>query len=232
MPISLARARRALGPALELRIDPRSVVTYATGKLPGVRAARARFEAAPIPVPARLIDRALAVVERRHPFVLSDDRYPRTWPIAEDPKYLRLEDLLAHLDDPERTTWWSYALERIEADGSFRMKDGPVHDEGGLRRHLETYLLPLIAVFAQDGYRAELDPSPGGVHVGPDGALHKTNKGAHRFLLARHFGGEPVRVRVVCVHQRWWVSATDGPSEARRLSTAETALRDVQERHS
>ncbi len=70
------------------------------------------------------------------------------------------------------------------------MKDGTVFDAAGVRRHLETYLLPMIAAFQRDGYRAELEGSqePGNVLVGPDGTLHKTSTGSHRFVLARRYG--------------------------------------------
>lgn len=231
MPITMSRADAHLGSALDLRIDPLRVTTYATGKLPGVRRARARLERLPFPVPPGLERRLLAVIARRHPFVLDRDRDPVHWPVAQDPKYLRLIDLLDHLDDPESTSWFTDALERIERGGSLRMKDGPVTDEAGLRRHLESYLLPLVAAFARDGYRADLDDEPGRVLIGPDGALHKTNKGAHRFLLARRFGGDPLRVRVTCVHADWWATATRGGSDAARLDSAVDALRGVAETH-
>jgi hypothetical protein len=231
VPIPLSRAERQLGSDLELRVDPRRIMTYATGKLPGVRRARARLAALPFPVPGPIERRLLDGVARRHPFVLTASDYPAHWPVAEDPKYLRLEDLLDHLDAPESTTWWSYALERIAEDGHFRMKDGPVTDEAGLRRHLETYLLPLIAAFERDGYRADVDDEPGRVHVGQDGSLHKTNKGAHRFLLARRYGGEPLRVRVMCVHADWWRASTSGRTDRDRLESARDALRGVAEAH-
>jgi len=231
VPITLSQAERQLGPSLDLAVDPRRILTYATGKLPGVRRARARLDVLPFPVPEsvglRLLDRAA----RRHPFVLDASVYPAHWPVAEDPKYLRFEDLLDNLDAPESTTWWSYALQRIAEDGYFRMKDGPVTDEAGLRRHLETYLLPLIATFERDGYRADVDDEPGRVHVGPDGSLHKTNKGAHRFLLARRFGGEPLQVRVTCVHADWWRASTHGRTDRDRLVSARDALRGVAEAH-
>ena len=231
MPITLARAERLLGPALSLTVDPARLTTYATGKLPGVRRARGRLDALPVRLPSGIEQRVLDVVARRHAFVLPADRYPAHWPVTEDPKYLRLMDLLDHLDRPESTSWWTYALERIAADGSYRMKDGPVTDEAGVRRHLETYLLPLVRAFEQDGYRADLDGEPGRVHVGPDGSLHKTNKGAHRFLLARRFGGDPLRVRVTCVHADWWRVSTSGGTDRQRLASARDALRGVAEAH-
>jgi hypothetical protein len=231
VPITLSHAERSLGPALELAVDPRKVMTYATGKLPGVRRARARLASLPFALPEPIELRLLDAVARRHPFVLDSSAYPAHWPVAEDPKYLRLADLLDHLDDPESTSWWTYALERIAIDGHYRMKDGPVVDEAGLRRHLETYLLPLIAGFERDGYRADLEDEPGRVLIGPDGSLHKTNKGAHRFLLARRFGGEPLRVRVMCVHADWWLARTSGRTDRERLASTRDALRGVAEAH-
>jgi len=231
VPIRRSQAERVLGRSLVLAIDASTVTTYATGKLPGVRRARQRLESLPVrlsvPLEARLLDR----VARRQPFVLDASQYPASWPVAEDPKYLRLMDLLDHLDDPESSTWWSYIMERIAIDGWFSMKDGPVVDAAGVRRHLDTYLLPLIARFERDGYRASDDDAPGLVHVGPDGALHKTNKGAHRFLLARRFGGEALRVRVMCVHADWWEVSTSGRTRAQRLASAHDALRGVAEAH-
>ncbi len=231
MPIPLSRAERRLGPALELAVDPRRILTYATGKLPGVRRARARLAALPFSVPRPIELQLLGAVARRHPFVLAASDYPAHWPVAEDPKYLRLEDLLDHLGAPESTTWWSYALERIAVDGHYRLKDGPVTDEAGLRRHLETYLMPLIAAFEREGYRADVDDEPGQVLIGSDGSLHKTNKGAHRFLLARRFGGQPLRVRVMCVHASWWGASTSGRTDRDRLESARHALRGVAEAH-
>jgi len=228
---SLSQAGRALGAALDLRVDPTSIATYATGKLPGVRQARARLDGLPFPVPTSVQRRLLGRVARRHPFVLDTAQYPTHWSVDEDPKYLRLNDLLDHLDAPESTTWWHYALRRIEEDGFLRMKDGPVTDEAGVRRHLESYLLPLVAAFERDGYRADVDDEPGLAHVGPDGTLHKTNKGAHRFLLARRFGGEPLRIRVMCVHADWWAATVTGRTAESRLGSARDALRGVAEAH-
>lgn len=231
MSISIDRARRQLGPALTLAVDPSRITSYATGKLPLVRRARSRIERFPLPIPGGFSQRLLDRVARQHPFVLGRDLYPPSWPVAQDPKYLRLIDLVDHLDDPESTSWFTYALQRIEEDGSFRMKDGDVTDADGVRRHLERYLLPLITDFARDGYRADLDDDPGRALIGPDGSLHKTNKGAHRFLLARRFGGDPLLVRVSCVHADWWHAATRGRSDAERLGSAPDALRGVAEAH-
>jgi len=231
VPITRSQAERVLGASLELRVDAGRISTYATGKLPGVRRVRQRLEALPVRMPAPIEARLLDLTARRHPFVLDATTYPAHWPITEDPKYLRLMDLLEHLDDPESSTWWSYILERIAIDGHFRLKDGPVVDEVGVRTHLERYLLPLIAAFERDGYRADVDDEPGQVHVGPDGSLHKTNKGAHRFLLARRFGGDPLRVRVTCVHAAWWEASTEGRTDRARLATAPEALRGVAEAH-
>ena len=229
MPPTVARAQRTLGAALELRVDPTEIATYATGKLPLVRRARQRLSA--LPLPTGIEQRIINLVSNRHPFVLEADQYPDHWPIEDDPKYRRLTDLLDHIDRPESTSWWTYALERIAADGHYRMKDGPVTDEAGLRRHLESYLLPLVEHFRQEGYRADLDDEPGQVHVGADGSLHKTNKGAHRFLLARRFGGDALRVRVVCVHTDWWAVSTTGRTDRARLLSARDALRGVAEAH-
>jgi hypothetical protein len=229
VPITLTRAQRTLGPALELHVAPNSIQHYATGKLPGVRRARASLERLPVPAAAGRVVPELA--ERLHPFVLGPHRYPAHWPVTEDPKALRLLDLLDHLDRPESSSWWSHALERLDEDGSLRIKGETVVDEAGVQRHLEDYLLPLIARFAQDGYRADLDVEPGRVHVGPDGALHKTNKGVHRFLLARHFGGDPLRVQVTCVHADWWAVRTTGRTQRARLASARDALRGVAEAH-
>jgi hypothetical protein len=231
VPITLAHAARALGSSLELQVDPARITTYATGKLPKVRRARQRLDSLPVRLPSGLTARLLENAARRHPFVLDADLYPAHWPVAEDPKYLRLMGLLDRLDAPESTEWWSYALRRIDEDGFFRMKDGPVVDEAGLRRHLTTYLLPLIAAFERDGYRADADHEPGRVHIGPDGSLHKTNKGAHRFLLARRFGGDALRVRVTCVHTDWWEANTEGRTDRARLASAHDALLGVAEAH-
>jgi hypothetical protein len=227
--LTLARARRALGPALDLQVDATMLGTYVTGKLPGVRRARQRLSA--LRVPAAMEQPLLDIVARSHPFILAAADYPPHWPVDEDPKYSRLEDLLDHLEHPETTTWWTYALERIASEGSYRMKDGRITDEAGLRRHLETYLMPLIDAFRRDGYRADLDRDPGLVHVGPDGSLHKTNKGAHRFLLARRFGGDPLRVRILCVHSDWWDASTSGRTVRARLVSATDALRGVAAAH-
>ena len=227
--VTLRQADKRLGDALDLAVDATRIETYATGKLPGVRRANQRLT--PLRLPSGIERRILGLVERRHPFVLPADRYPAHWPVDQDPKYQRLLDLLDHLDRPESTSWWTYALMRIEQDGSFRMKDGSVTDEAGIRRHFEQYLLPLVAAFERDGYRADLDVEPGRVHVGPDGRLHKTNKGAHRFLLARRFGGDALRVRVTCVHADWWAVHTSGRTERQRLASATDALRGVAEAH-
>jgi len=231
VPVPLSRAVRMLGPALDLAVDPARITVYATGKLPGVREASSRLDALPVRIPASVRSAALGLVARRHPFVLGADRYPRHWPIDEHPKYLRLTELLDHLDAPESTSWWRDAMERVEEDGSFRMKDGPIVDEAGLRRHFETYLLPLVAAFERDGYRADVDVSPGRVHVSADGTLHKTNKGTHRFVLARRFGGDQLRVRVTCVHADWWEASTSGGTSRARLASARDALRGVAEAH-
>jgi len=231
----LRTAQRALGDALVVRIDPRTVHLQVTGKLPRVRRARARIDALPAPLPAGIIRLALLVVERTHPFVLSAEHYPSAWALDETAKVARLADLVARLDDPRSSRWWSENLALLAAGEALPMGGTLITDEIGLGRHLDDYLLPLIASMSRDGYREDLGAEHGIVHVAADGSLHKANKGNHRFALARILGVTGVPVRIQCVHEDWWERITSGPSTRgstrARLELVRDALRGVEDAH-
>jgi hypothetical protein len=240
---TLRTAQRALGDALIVRIDPRTVDLQVTGKLPLVRRARARIEALPAPLPATLVDVALRAVARTHPFVLTAADYPAAWPLDGTAKVARLVDLVAHLDDPRSSRWWTDHCELLGAGETLRLGGTLVTDRDGLGRHLDGYLLPLITSMSRDGYREDLGAEHGIVHVGADGSLHKANKGNHRFALARILGLTDVPVRIQCVHETWWGSVTGsgagrggttargGRSLRARLGLVRDALRGVEDAH-
>lgn len=240
---TLRTAQRTLGDALIVRIDPRTVHLQVTGKLPRVRRARTRIAALPAPLPATLASLALRAVERAHPFVLTATDYPAAWPLDGTAKVARLIDLVAHLDDPPSSRWWTDHCGLLDAGEALPLGGTLVIDRAGLARHLDGYLLPLIASMSRDGYREDLGAEHGIVHVGADGTLHKANKGNHRFALARILGLTAVPVRIQCVHETWWESVTGsgagrgsstgrgGPSVRARLELVRDALRGVEHAH-
>ena len=224
----LRTAQRTLGDALIVRIDPRTIHLQVTGKLPHVRRARARIDALPAPLPAALVSVALRAVERTHPFVLTAADYPAAWPLDETVKVARLVDLVARLDDPRSSRWWTDHHRILRAGEALPLGGTLVTDEAGLGRHLDDYLLPMIASMSRDGYREDLGAEHGIVHVGSDGTLHKANKGNHRFAIARILGLTDVPVRIQCVHETWWESVAR--SGARRGSSAAPGGRSVRAR--
>lgn len=240
---TLRTAQRTLGAALIVRIDPRTVDLQVTGKLPLVRRARARIETLPAPLPTALIDVTLRAVARRHPFVLAAADYPAAWSLDETAKVARIVDLVAHLEDPRSSRWWTDHCELLGAGETIRLGGTLVTDRDGLGRHLDGYLLPLITSMSRDGYREDLGAEHGIVHVGADGTLHKANKGNHRFALARVLGLTGVPVQIQCVHETWWATvtgsgtgrgdttATRGPSMGARLERVRDALRGVEDAH-
>ncbi len=221
----------ALGEDATLWIDPATVGTGVVPKFPYLRRLASRVEPGVSPSRRRAYRLALKVDAALHPFVLDESAYPQQVAFDARDKVHRIVDLVRERHRPEASAWWCFHAAKLGEEGEVRLRDRTVRDEAGLAQYVDEYLLPLIESIEQDGWRQDRATSPGSVLVGPDGSLHKAEKGTHRFAIARAVGVPLVPLRVRCVHHAWWSSSTSGRSGRARLASTRDALRGVAEAH-
>ena len=232
---SVRRARRTLGDALTLRIDPILVATGTARLTPLIRSRRAAVRR--LGLPRQWEQRLMRLVRETHPFVLDDTLYPDRSPISSSGKFRRLASLVEHLDAPELSAWWQEGIERLATGRTLKVKFTPFSPDGILRtraeldRYLDAYLLPLITSIRERGYVEDLAGTPGEVTVGPRGEIEKGERATHRFIIAHLLDVRDVPVRVVFVHEDWWATSTSGRTDRQRLASAVDALRGVAEAH-
>ncbi len=228
-----ARARTALdvlGEDATLWIDPATVGTGVVGKFPYLRRLSSLVEPYGSP-PGEARHSTLRVDSALHPFVLAPSAYPQQVAFDTRGKVHRIVDLVRERHRPEASAWWHFHTSKLEGKGVLRLRDRTVRDEAGLAQYVAEYLLPLIESIERDGWRDDRATSPGYALIGPDGSLHKAEKGTHRFAIARAVGVPLVPLRVRCVHHAWWSSSTSGRSGRARLASTRDALRGVAEAH-
>lgn len=222
-------AHRALGTALVLWIDPRTI----THSVPRLEKHLTRVAAAgPIAMPMQRLSLAVPPLRPFLPFVLRSSTYPIHKPLEQNRALKLMLDLVAQRSDPARSRWWTERRSQLESMGSVEIKGRIITTEEALWLHLTTYLLPIVDSLSTIGWNPDSDgASPGAGSIGADGALFKAESVSHRFFIAHAAGVRSFPLRVRSVHEEWWQRAVAGTPRGDWPVAIRTALQSVETAH-
>ncbi len=194
-----------MGDALILRIDPRTVARHAGTNYPATGELRRRLgdcqRRFPLASPLfHVLRNTLYGVE---PFCVSPEVFQRSQPIESEPRFVLMEDLIAHRGEPEGSIWYAGLAHDLETNGVARYKAQVFASEKEIRSFLRDYVLGMVESLERTGYDMSRRDH-GTAFIDADGRINKSNAGNHRFAAARLLGIGPVPVEILGVHRAWY----------------------------
>jgi len=205
---------------ITLWIDPVKVTRYVGTRYPRPIAPKRHLP------PGAFVVQLLAYLRYSRLFNANWDR--RTELIDELPKYLKVKDLVAHLDDFRNSRWYSEWVEALRRQGEVRHKKIRMTSIDDLDHFFENYACDMIRSLRDHGYLPERGSRLGGAAIARSGELLKTNAGDHRFFAARYLNVKPVPLQIRYIHPRW-LKQHDLSLAADDADRLTTALRQVEQ---
>lgn len=224
--VTQAEARRDLGDALVLWIDPRSVDGFVGTKTPMTRRLVKRKWLSTSA--QRSLRRMFKKVE---PFAIPTGLFPAQRPLEETKTYRAMRSIVVADTDYRGTEWYASMVDELERNGFAVRKGREFHRREDLDRFFEEDMLGMIRSLRDIGYRSDLAPDTGTGIISSGGQVLKTVNGEHRFAAARELGVCCVPIRIVSVDRTWLRSGDGGLRREVERSNLREHLRAVEERH-
>ncbi len=171
-----------------------------------------------------------ALLRRLEPFVIPPRFYPKAVEVEETYRYLWVKDFLENRQSPRGSLWYNRLAETLHRTGAANHKDIIMRSEHDIDVFFQ-YLLALVESLESEGYRLDKSPDHGTACVGPNGVLHKSAAGRHRFCISRILGVKAIPVKITGVHREWFDSHVMG-RRAFRLPALLGALKEVEREYS
>ena len=204
--LTRSHVRRALGEALVVRIDPRSVDYHVGNNQPLTHPARLALNACGQRYPwLRPATRRLKkLFYSMEPFLLRQATFDSTIPIEREERYILLADFIEHRDCLEHSLWFRKLRQSLEDDGRAVHKSIELRSDAEILSFLNNYVHDLVGSLERTGYDAARASDTATAFVDSNGAIHKSDAGNHRFAAARIVGAVGFPLKILGVHRDWY----------------------------
>lgn len=221
--------RLSLGEERLLWVDPKKVRFFVGTDEPATEALQVRINKMRqdyrlFAKPLRLLSRA---IHHTDSWVIAQ-RYYRTLSLIETGERHRLlADLIAHRNHLQDSLWRRQLCQQLDQSGQARHKTIVLRSQNEIDAFLRDYVLGLVDSLAVTGYDPTRASDTGTALIGPDGEIHKSNNGNHRFSAARIVGCPKVPLLIAGVHEDWFARMVGPRMDLTRLRAA---LRETADR--
>ncbi len=201
--------RPIVGEKLVLWINPETVDLHVGTKKPNLISLKNRMKRLrdTYHLPAfleRPILNAHALVES---FVIPSKNYRSPKPIVEVAKFALVKDMIENQNDIHNSIWFQKLMDDVENKGLAKHKRLKMSNQQEVEQFLKTHVLGMINSLSESGYDMSVDDEVGSGLIGPDGTIHKSSSGDHRFYTAKILGLKPFPLIIRGVHEDWYRKA-------------------------
>ena len=206
------QVRRALGSALILSIDPRSVLMHAGTNMATALWLRRSLVSISEKMPSLspITSFSQKIIYSLEPFKLPPFVFNRAIPIEEEYRYCLLADLISNKNALDQTIWFRRLKDKLDSSGEAAYKSMKFYRTQEILAFLEGYALNLINSMEISGYNRSIVADVGTAFIDRDGSICKCGAGNHRFSAARLVGARDVPVEILGVDRRWFSEAVGG----------------------
>ncbi len=195
-------AQKYLGNSLVLIVDPGLVRYHAGPDRPLTKVTQARL-AHIVNILPGIIRLNPGLVSRLHPFVLRARSYPQTNLFSRSGRYQKVKEVVHKHEKYNETAWYRELMAGLDEHGRVSHKKIIMKSAADVDVFFRNYVLKMIQSISVNGYDFEKGSDFGTAMIGPDGAIHKSSKANHRFIVARELGVKRFPLVIKCVHEEW-----------------------------
>lgn len=161
-------------------------------------------------------------------FSIPDIHYAKPVPITSLSKYQKIHNLFIHKDDYTKSKWYQNFYNEFLSTGKVSHKKIIITSDKELHNFFKNYALGLIESMLKDGYNHNINQDIGNIMIGPNGEIHKSNAGDHRFFTAKIVGVKLMPFRVKGIH-RSFLKKHNIPNSNRGISKLIEVVRNLEE---
>ncbi|SNT39869.1 hypothetical protein [Tropicimonas sediminicola] len=145
--------------------------------------------------------------KHREPFCIPANSFGSPTAIISTKRYQRIAEFVHHSGNVRETLWYEMLMDELKKDGIARHKEIEMLCEDDIVAFLQGYARDLVSSILDYGFKPDFTGYESTALVGPDGTLHKSGSGNHRFYICKALGISKFPLRVVGAHAAWLVSA-------------------------